>query len=66
MQLALLALTVARTAGNSELELSDFLFDEKAEKPKLTAAQGAFALDTIAGGIGVRKLGQGRKVKTDG
>lgn len=60
MHHALASLTLARINGNTELTLSDFLFDEKQVK-QLTTEQGAMALGSIAGGVGVRKLGQGRK-----
>jgi hypothetical protein len=44
-------------------KLVDWLLDPSDEPPPLTSNEGAMALDTIAGGIGVRKLGQGRKKK---
>ena len=63
---ALNALSVARSTGDGESQLTDFLFDGKEQQPKLTAEDGASALATMADGVGVRKLGQGRKKKGTG
>lgn len=62
LQRAMLCLTVAASAGNDKVSLQDFLFDEKPDN-KLTAEEGARALDAIGSGGGVRRLGQGRKKK---
>lgn len=62
VQLALIALTVARAVGgNKDLTLDDFMI-EKTETKKSTTSDSAFAISTIAG-VSVRKLGQGRKKK---
>lgn len=61
MQGALTALTIARTAGNDELGLIDFMLDQKPETRKQTAEDGARAIDMMVGGKGVRKLGQKKK-----
>ena len=61
LQLGLIALVIARVmGGNEEAELDDFLFIEKQAK-EMKADEAALALGAIAGGVGIVKLGQGRK-----
>lgn len=61
IQLARIALTVAQCAGNQDMTLNDFLLDKVPDK-KMNADDGANAI-AMFGGVGVRKLGQGRKRK---
>lgn len=65
-QMAMLALVVARTAGNDATDLSQFLIDfdtgrKERATPKIeTAQQGGAALGALAG-VGVYRLGQRKK-----
>lgn len=56
--LALLALKTVQVNGDAESTLTDFLFDKKPEQPQMTADEGAMAMNTMAGGKGVRRLGR--------
>jgi hypothetical protein len=64
LQLALIALKQVQVAtGDEEVGIEDFLYQPEPEMEKLKAVEGALAIGTIVGGVGVRKLGQGRKKK---
>lgn len=64
LMLAQLALVVARHHGNKKVKFSDFdLFAEREKNATMTPEHGAIMLGTMAGGVGFRKLGQGRKTK---
>jgi hypothetical protein len=58
IQTAVIAHTIAAVNGNKDLSVSDFMLMDKKEPKKVTAEENVMAL-----GIGMRKLGQGRKKK---
>ncbi|MEO8630197.1 MAG: hypothetical protein ABI612_19180 [Betaproteobacteria bacterium] len=62
LQLGLISLVIARVmGGNEEAVLDDFLFTEKQQIKEMKSDEAAMALGAIAGGVGIVKLGQGRK-----